>query len=437
MYEFIKEHIPYFQIKTIEADGNCQYRAIGHVLDKCPIKVRETAVRELMENKFKYSSFVEEDYELFVNRHFTNSVWGDNITLQAIANAFNIQVSVYNAIGKNKILINEELENPSQSIHLLFVGNCHYNVILERQEHDTDIYKEEEVGASRSRARNTRNSLSASYPYYNNSPPKYSENDVLDELCLSQKTECKAKSSPRVHDIYIDEDYINSIDYAEKETNFGTSSFSDLEIFESLLNDYSNQTEDMDSRNDFYNRVDKLDMTNEEMMQCIIKHSFENDKDMFLYMDLLKLINYKKSSKLQQLLLDEIVYYYESDEFLGRDIKALEICVQLYNNELVGEDAFLNWIKKFNASQTIRAVAKKRPLVHRNKFTTLSWADQMDQMDMVNDLIGTSSQFEPKLNDHERFLEKKKLFIEKIEPWINWLKTGSNEDFNTDDYMYE
>eukprot|EP01060_Flectonema_neradi_P027122 TRINITY_DN36751_c0_g1_i1.p1 TRINITY_DN36751_c0_g1~~TRINITY_DN36751_c0_g1_i1.p1 ORF type:complete len:369 (+),score=50.92 TRINITY_DN36751_c0_g1_i1:61-1107(+) len=134
------------QVMNVESDGNCMFSAIQKVYsERAPHSedatkdFRSIAVTELRRHRDLYEKFVDQDYEAYIHKMSRPGEFGDNIVLQAIANAENKKFSVYrvdpntkkvtvNIIQRNtKDRMGSEIKRPIQHVHLVyFAEEKHY-----------------------------------------------------------------------------------------------------------------------------------------------------------------------------------------------------------------------------------------------------------------------------------------------------------------------
>jgi hypothetical protein len=85
----------------IEADGNCQFRALADQLfdgdQERYAECRAAAINQLRSEPDRYREFTTEDWETYVSKMENDGEWGDNITLQAAAHHYKVTVHVYSA----------------------------------------------------------------------------------------------------------------------------------------------------------------------------------------------------------------------------------------------------------------------------------------------------------------------------------------------------
>ena len=83
----------------IEADGNCQFRALADQLfdgdQERYAECRAAAINQLRSEPDRYREFITEDWETYVSRMENDREWGDNITLQAAADHYKVTAHVY------------------------------------------------------------------------------------------------------------------------------------------------------------------------------------------------------------------------------------------------------------------------------------------------------------------------------------------------------
>jgi hypothetical protein len=129
----------------IEADGNCQFRALaGQLFDgdqERYAECRAAVIDQLKSNPARYRQFTTENWETYVSRMGNDTVWGDNITLQAAANAYKVTVHVY---SYNQEISEFPIRIPSmhavaddeafRTISLSHIPETHYNSV--RPSHD-------------------------------------------------------------------------------------------------------------------------------------------------------------------------------------------------------------------------------------------------------------------------------------------------------------
>jgi hypothetical protein len=126
---------------TIASDGNCQYSSISYFeygnMNEY-MQVRENVYNELVHFKNEYAPFIDNsvNYSRYCNSVLEKGTWGDNITLRAASETYKIHVIVYVQTYFNQNIsemYTYEIipKSPKKKATLLFIGNCHYNVLVE------------------------------------------------------------------------------------------------------------------------------------------------------------------------------------------------------------------------------------------------------------------------------------------------------------------
>lgn len=95
------------QERVVKGDGNCQFRAIADQLwndqERHP-EVRQAAVAQLCQQPERYKDYVTTDYQQYVSSMSSVGEWGDHLTLQAAADAFNVRICVVSSFLENCII---------------------------------------------------------------------------------------------------------------------------------------------------------------------------------------------------------------------------------------------------------------------------------------------------------------------------------------------
>jgi len=130
-----------FGLKEFEIvpDGNCQFRAVAHQLfsnQERHAEIRHKVCTQLLEKADRYKDFCcndNTDYYTWVHNMTKDSVWGDNLTLQAIADAYHVHIRLITSYENQSILfINPiQLINRIQpkTITLIFKPEIHYSSV--------------------------------------------------------------------------------------------------------------------------------------------------------------------------------------------------------------------------------------------------------------------------------------------------------------------
>ncbi|MES9901347.1 MAG: hypothetical protein ABW168_01535 [Sedimenticola sp.] len=97
-------------------DGNCQFEALSHQLSykgihRNSVTLRQQAVKHMEENPSRFQPFVTEDYDSYLSCMKNEGTYGDHVTLQALADVYNMQILVVSSQGPE---------------HATFVGTDNY-----------------------------------------------------------------------------------------------------------------------------------------------------------------------------------------------------------------------------------------------------------------------------------------------------------------------
>eukprot|EP00003_Mantamonas_plastica_P024738 TRINITY_DN4675_c0_g4_i1.p1 TRINITY_DN4675_c0_g4~~TRINITY_DN4675_c0_g4_i1.p1 ORF type:complete len:316 (+),score=91.47 TRINITY_DN4675_c0_g4_i1:96-1043(+) len=122
----------------ISGDGNCQFAAIAHQMtgdDKQHLEIRSQVVSHIANNRSKYINFVPNDvgFDRYVEIMSAEGTWGDNLTLQAAADAFGIPIMIITSANDSEFVKIEpdllQTESDSDMIWLSYHSQRHYNSV--------------------------------------------------------------------------------------------------------------------------------------------------------------------------------------------------------------------------------------------------------------------------------------------------------------------
>lgn len=148
-------NVLHVKMDVMADDGNCQFRAIAHQLyngdqDGFHGKVRETVVEYMHKHEAEFNFLFEDEKEF--NRYLGGMArartWGDELTLKAAANAYNVNIHVLTSEKEHYYIVyrpdgndcgdgddqrkNSSSSNDSESIidiFLAYISPIHYNSI--------------------------------------------------------------------------------------------------------------------------------------------------------------------------------------------------------------------------------------------------------------------------------------------------------------------
>eukprot|EP00775_Hariotina_reticulata_P000180 gene180-369_t len=93
--------------REVVGDGSCQFRAIADQLwfkQELHSEVREAVVAQLVQHADHYQNYVTTDYEQYVSSMSQAGTWGDHVTLQAAADAFNCRICIISSFLDNCVI---------------------------------------------------------------------------------------------------------------------------------------------------------------------------------------------------------------------------------------------------------------------------------------------------------------------------------------------
>ena len=127
----------------VDGDGNCQFRAIADQLYGSPdryAEVRANIVEHLRSNSSRYSAFVPESYDAYIEIMGLDGNWGDHLTLIAASNVYGLEIRVYTSYDGNweRVIRPTDDGNIRRAIQLSFYAELHYNSVYPNTEFDSD-----------------------------------------------------------------------------------------------------------------------------------------------------------------------------------------------------------------------------------------------------------------------------------------------------------
>ena len=131
----------------VDGDGNCQFRAIADQLYGSPdryAEVRANIVEHLRSNSSRYSAFVPDSYDTYIENMGRDGTWGDHLTLQAASNVYGLEIRVYTSYDGNweRVIRPTDDGNIRRAIQLSFYAELHYNSVYPNTEFDSDDYEQ-------------------------------------------------------------------------------------------------------------------------------------------------------------------------------------------------------------------------------------------------------------------------------------------------------
>jgi len=129
-----------FKIKRMAPDGACLFRAISDQIYGDPgmhREVRNLCMDYLQAERDHFSQFVTEDFEDYVKRKRLDTIFGNNLEMQAMSEMFNRPIEVYcDSANPMKIFHEGYTENSdSTPLRLSYHRGNHYNSVVNPHEH--------------------------------------------------------------------------------------------------------------------------------------------------------------------------------------------------------------------------------------------------------------------------------------------------------------
>ena len=129
--------------KKVRGDGNCQFRALADQLfrdQELHAEIRAAVVAQLSGAPEAYSGFVHGDFDAYVREMSRETTWGDQITLQAAADAYGVAMRVISSARDNFVIEFQPKAKPSERVLWISFWEAeeHYNSTHHKDEEDED-----------------------------------------------------------------------------------------------------------------------------------------------------------------------------------------------------------------------------------------------------------------------------------------------------------
>ena len=118
-------------IKEINGDGNCMFRAISDQIsgaEDMHLELRNLSVDYMRDNSDDFQPFIEDDEEFnsYMQKMTNPGTWGGNLELQALSMALQVNINIHRLNEPVWEIINF---NDKRSIHLSYHDGDHYNSV--------------------------------------------------------------------------------------------------------------------------------------------------------------------------------------------------------------------------------------------------------------------------------------------------------------------
>jgi hypothetical protein len=117
-------------IKEIIGDGNCLFRSLADQLGDSSIshaQIRHEVVTHLRRHAEMYAAFVEEDFDVYLDRMAQDGVYGDNLEVVGFANAYGRRVKIYQP--DLAYVVAPEKPSEGDMLHIAYHSWEHYSSI--------------------------------------------------------------------------------------------------------------------------------------------------------------------------------------------------------------------------------------------------------------------------------------------------------------------
>ena len=130
--------------KKVPGDGNCQFHAVGFAVGETATQVRQNAVEYMQRNATAFEgSFLGRCWDTYVVTMSKETVWGDALTLHALAGHYKRLIYLISDHPENPELVIEppqlnEVDESLGPICLLFYPERHYDATLDQPTSPSD-----------------------------------------------------------------------------------------------------------------------------------------------------------------------------------------------------------------------------------------------------------------------------------------------------------
>lgn len=136
--ELLRQRCAFFGLKQVEMkdDGNCQFRAVSQELfgtQEHHALVRAEAVAHMVRRGAEFRGlFADGEWEAYVAKMALSGEWGDELTLRATADAFEVKIHVVTSTEQNWYLAYEP-DSPGHAcgreVFMTYIAPIHYNTL--------------------------------------------------------------------------------------------------------------------------------------------------------------------------------------------------------------------------------------------------------------------------------------------------------------------
>eukprot|EP01124_Arcella_intermedia_P009567 TRINITY_DN16245_c0_g1_i2.p1 TRINITY_DN16245_c0_g1~~TRINITY_DN16245_c0_g1_i2.p1 ORF type:complete len:264 (+),score=65.58 TRINITY_DN16245_c0_g1_i2:33-824(+) len=120
------------KITKTEEDGNCLFRAVAHQVygdEEMHDVVRKNCMDYMDKERNHFSQFVVEDFTEYIKRKRQDTVYGNHLELQAIAELYNRPILIYTTSEEPLNLFQDEYQTDNPPMRLSYHYGNHYNSV--------------------------------------------------------------------------------------------------------------------------------------------------------------------------------------------------------------------------------------------------------------------------------------------------------------------
>jgi len=117
--------------KDMKHDGNCFFHAIADQLTlrtekkaETHVTLREKAIDHILGNSNVYKNFIDEDFNIFINKNVENRAWADNVMITALARTLNVTIVILRSDHAHPTIIKQQ--KPSATLYIGYEVGSHY-----------------------------------------------------------------------------------------------------------------------------------------------------------------------------------------------------------------------------------------------------------------------------------------------------------------------
>lgn len=121
---------------VMQGDGNCQFRSVSFCLygtEDHHGHVRRKAIEYMRQRSEEFEMFLGEEYPQYLGGMERSRTWGDELTLRAIAEVYNLVINVITSTHKNWFLrYSPSSGTAPREVFLTYISPLHYNAVRRR-----------------------------------------------------------------------------------------------------------------------------------------------------------------------------------------------------------------------------------------------------------------------------------------------------------------